>query len=166
MDPDRQPTFTLHVPRSPTHRTDWGAQYVAVPAALLDYAADVLQCYVAQWRADRGGCIPDEAKSASLAVAASHALAGLLGAQKASEDQGGLSQLVEQIEDWLLWRDAREWLESRRAWREAEYIINGLLALLDESDRLAKEPAQQASASPAGQAEQESAAQTDAGWDF
>jgi hypothetical protein len=79
--------------------------YIPVPSAVIDYTIDLLQCFVAQYRADEG-VAPDDRAWDALAAAAGHAAAGLRNAQMAYYHQGGVRELVEQIDQFCDWRDS------------------------------------------------------------
>jgi hypothetical protein len=68
-------------------------------------------------------------------VAAGHALAGLLASRAAHNTQGGAPQLIDQIDNFLQGRDAREYLEDLRGRQDTAYIVDALLALYEESER-------------------------------
>jgi hypothetical protein len=74
-----------------------GDDYIAVPTDLVEYAIDVLRCYLAQWRQPEGIEPEDQAYNA-LAVAAGHALAGLLASRAAHNAQCSARQLIDQLD--------------------------------------------------------------------
>jgi hypothetical protein len=104
--------------------------YIPVPSAVVDYTIDLLQCFVAQYRADEG-VAPDDRACDALAAAAGHATAGLRNAQTAYYLQGGARELVEQIDGFLQWHDARAYLDALRDQYESADIIEALAALHD-----------------------------------
>jgi hypothetical protein len=131
---DDDPHITLAVPPPPTDAFDWDDHYIAVPTDLVEYAIDVLRCYLAQWRQPKGIEPEDQAYNA-LAVAAGHALAGLLASLAAHNTQGGAAQLIGQIANFFYWRDAREYLANLRGRQDTADIVEALLALHEERER-------------------------------
>src|SRR5438105_2758592 len=69
---------------------------IPVSSAVVDYAIDLLQCFIAQYRHD-DGCSPDRAVWDRLVTAAGHTLAGLLSAHGAYYHDRDARPLVEQI---------------------------------------------------------------------
>jgi hypothetical protein len=126
----------LHIPRPPTSAFDpgtWDGDIIAVPTDLVDYAIEVLRCYLAHWTLPEGFDPEDQAYNA-LNVAAGHTLAGLLASRAASGTQRGASQLIEQIAQFFCWHDADHYLESQRTADNAD-IVDALLAVHAERER-------------------------------
>jgi hypothetical protein len=101
---------------------------------LVEYAIDTLRCYLAQWRQPEG-IEPEDQAYTALAVAAGHALAGLLASLAAHNTQGGAAQLIGQIANFFYCRDAREYLAHLRGRQDTAYIVDALLALYEERER-------------------------------
>jgi hypothetical protein len=63
-------------------------------------------------------------------------------ARRASLSESAAPELVDDIEAYLLWRDARADLEALRKRTEAPYIVDALLALEPEAQRRYRQPQQ------------------------
>jgi hypothetical protein len=122
------PQITLPIP---TRRSvSWAGNYVSVPADVVLEIIDVLRCYLAMWEPP-----PDlesrRQAATALAASASGALADLLDAYAAHNRQGGARELVEQIDGFLQWHDARTYLDALRDQCESADIVEALATLYD-----------------------------------
>jgi hypothetical protein len=122
------PQITLAIPtRRPV---SWAGNYVSVPADVVLEVIDVLRCYLAMWEPP-----PDlesrRQAATALAASASGALAALLDAYAAHNWQGGARELVEQIDGFLQWHDARAYLDALCDQCESADIVEALAALHD-----------------------------------
>jgi hypothetical protein len=114
----------------------------SVPAHLVDYGIDVLQCVLAQWKADQG-LEPDARMWGVIVPAAGQVLGGLLDTYTTHHTQHGARRLVGQVAAFCGGWRARGDLEALRDRQEDRYIVDALLALHEESERRRKERMQQ-----------------------
>ena len=122
------PQITLPIPtRRPI---SWAGNYVSVPADVVLEIIDVLRCYMAIWEPPPDLESRNQAATA-LAASASGALADLLNAYAAHNRQGGARELVEQIDEFLQWPDARTYLDAQRDQSERADIVEALATLYD-----------------------------------
>jgi hypothetical protein len=150
---------------------DANSYSIPVSTEVVDYTIDLLQCFLAQYRRDVGiECQADTTVWGRLAVAAGHALAGLLSAHNVYYHDGGARHLIEEIALFCLSPDVPRCIEPLRAAGAVDVptigpqpaqIIDALLALWEQGQRQRRERTQQQAV-----AEQEPAAEREVGWDF
>ena len=120
------PQITLPIPtRRPV---SWAGNYVSVPADVVLEIIDVLRCYLAMWEPPPDLQLRNQAATA-LAATASGTVADLLDAYAAHNRQGGARELVEQIDGFLQWHDARTYLDALRDQCESADIVAALADL-------------------------------------
>src|SRR4051812_27848589 len=101
------PQITLPIPtRRPV---SWAGNDVSGPGDVVLDIIDVLRCYLAMWEPP-ADLEPRKQAANALPACASGALADLLDAYAAHNRQGGARELVEQIDGFLQWHDARAYL--------------------------------------------------------
>jgi hypothetical protein len=100
--------------------------YMSVPIWTIDDAIAVLQCHVARYSV---GTVPDDTGLSRLMLATCRTLAALLEAKTARADHYGTFEMLEQLDYFLGFPDAREHLEAMRERRVDPDIVDALLAL-------------------------------------
>lgn len=171
MDDDEH--ITLDIPDPEGFNDEYGHS-LPISSVVVEYAIDLLQCFIAQYRHDEG-CSPDHAVWDRLAAAAGHALAGLLSAHSAYYHDRDARPLIEQIAFFC-----RDFATPRRLAPLREPgavhvlhngpqpadIVEALLALHELSVRRGKEWQQQAAAADPTDVGREPATERDPGWEF
>src|SRR5205085_1069635 len=100
--------------------------YTPVPSWAVYDAIAVLQCHVARYSV---GTVPDDTGLSRLMLATCRTLAALLEAKTARADHYGAFEIIEQLDYFLGFPDAREHLEAMRKRGVDPDIVDALLAL-------------------------------------
>ena len=100
--------------------------YMSVPIWTIDDAIATLQGHVARYSV---GTIPDDTGVTGLMLATCRTLAALLEAKAARADHYGAYEMIEQLDYFLGFPDAREHLEAMRKRGVDPDIVDALLAL-------------------------------------
>jgi hypothetical protein len=154
------PRITLDIPDPENIEDDEPHVYISVPANVVDYGIELLQCFVMQWKLNSGS-EADHRVWHPLAISAAQMLSGLMGTYAAYYHENNAHLLVEQIA-WFCDHSphAPEALEAVRTADNAD-IVDALLALHAPRERRRKERLQLRIAS-----QQRPVADHDARWDF
>ena len=112
----------------PDRQFRWEEVYMSVSIELVEHTIEVLQGFVAQWRAAEGLSLADDTAHRLMAATCS-ALGGLIAAHAAHNRQGGARELVDQIHGFLGRPHAVENLEAVRQGDVDADIIDALIAL-------------------------------------